>query len=319
MIWLWLILLVAGFVLLVWSADLFVEGTAALARNIGVSDLFIGLTAVSIGTSAPEIFIAIMDSFKFEPDIAIGNAIGSNVANMGLVLGITAMVVPLPYDKRILRSELPMLLFATVLAGFCLIDMKLGRVDGVIFLTLFGFIMYRMVRSSKNKEQLPDELENALSDIPSMGTGRASLQAVIGLVILVISANYLIVSPARNLAEALHVEVFDVGTTIVAVGTSLPELVVTLRAAIKGGYGIAIGNIVGSNLLNLLVVLSVPALMRPSTLTLLEFVTDYGMMFLLTVVIALFAYAVGAKKVITRLEGALLLAAWVGYIVLKYT
>ena len=319
MIWLWLILLVAGFVLLVWSADLFVEGTAALARNIGVSDLFIGLTAVSIGTSAPEIFIAITDSFKFEPDIAIGNAIGSNVANMGLVLGITALVVPLPYDKRILRSELPMLLVATVLAGICLIDLYLGRVDGILFLTLFGFIMYRMVRSSKKSEQLPNELENALSDIPSMGTRRASLQALIGLVILVISANYLIVVPARNLAEVLHVAVFDVGTTIVAVGTSLPELVVTLRAAIKGGYGIAIGNVVGSNMLNLLVVLSVPALIQPASLTLMEFVIDYGMMFLLTVVIALFAYAVGAKRVITRLEGALLLAAWIGYIVLKYT
>lgn len=319
MLWLWLTLLVAGFVLLVWSADLFVEGAAALARNIGVSDLFIGLTAVSIGTSAPEIFIALTDSFKLEPDIAIGNAIGSNVANMGLVLGITAIVVPLPYDKRILRSELPMLLIATVLGGICLVDLYLGRVDGILFLALFGFIMYRMVRTSTKTEQLPDELEHALSDIPNMGTMRASLQALIGLVVLVISANFLIVDPARSLAEELHVPVFDVGTTIVAVGTSLPELVVTLRAAIKGGYGIAIGNIVGSNMLNLLVVLSVPALMHPATLSLMEYLLDYGMMFVLTVVIALFAYAVGAKKVITRLEGALLLAAWIGYIVLKYT
>ena len=319
MIWLWLILLITGFVLLVWSADLFVEGTAALARNIGVSDLFIGLTAVSIGTSAPEIFIAITDSFKLEPDIAIGNAIGSNVANMGLVLGITAIVVPLPYDKRILRSELPMLLIATVLGGICLFDLHLGRVDGILFLALFGFIMYRMVRSSIKTEHLPDELEHALSDIPIMGTWRATLQALIGLAVLVVSANFLIVDPARSLAGELHVPVFDVGTTIVAVGTSLPELVVTLRAAIKGGYGIAIGNIVGSNMLNLLVVLSVPALMHPATLSLMEYLLDYGMMFVLTLVIALFAYAVGAKKVITRLEGALLLTAWVGYIVLKYT
>ncbi|MXZ43956.1 MAG: calcium/sodium antiporter [Gammaproteobacteria bacterium] len=319
MIWLWLILLVAGFVLLVWSADLFVEGTAALARNIGVSDLFIGLTAVSIGTSAPEIFIAITDSFRLEPDIAIGNAIGSNVANMGLVLGITALVVPLPYDKRILRSELPMLLIATVLAGICLVDLHLGRVDGILFLALFGFIMYRMVRSSTKTEHLPDELENALSDIPSMETGRASFQALIGLAILVVSSNFLIVEPARNLAGELHVAVFDVGTTIVAVGTSLPELAVTLRAALKGGYGIAIGNIVGSNMLNLLVVLSVPALMAPAKLSLSEYLFDYGVMFVLTVVIALFAYAVGAKKVITRLEGGLLLAAWIGYILLKYT
>ena len=319
MIWLWLILLVTGFVLLVWSADLFVEGTAALARNLGVSDLFIGLTAVSIGTSAPEIFIAITDSFKAEPDIAIGNAIGSNVANMGLVLGITALVVPLPYDQRILRSELPLLLLATVLAGICLVDLSLGRIDGILFLTMFGFIMYRMVRSSTQTEQLPDELEHALSDIPKIGTSRASLQAIIGLAVLVVSANFLIVDPARSLADALEVPVFDVGTTLVAVGTSLPELVVTLRAAIKGGYGIAIGNIVGSNMLNLLVVLSVPALMHPAKLSAMEFLLDFGMMFILTVTIALFADAVGAKKVITRLEGALLLAAWIGYIALKYT
>ena len=319
MIWLWLVALLAGFALLVWSADLFVEGTAALARNLGVSDLLIGLTAVSIGTSAPEIFIAVTDSFKLEPDIAIGNAIGSNVANMGLVLGLTALVVPLPYDQRILRSELPMLLIATVLAGICLMDLSLGRIDGILFLSMFGIIMYRMVRESRKTEHLPDELEHALSDIPKMETLRASLQAIFGLIVLVVSANFLIVDPARYLAGALQVPVFDVGTTIVAVGTSLPELAVTLRAAIKGGYGIAIGNIVGSNMLNLLVVLSVPALMHPAVLSPTEYLLDYGMMFILTVFIALFAYAVGANKVITRLEGGLLLGAWIGYILLKYT
>lgn len=319
MIWLWLLLLVVGFVLLVWSADLFVEGTAALARNIGVSDLFIGLTAVSIGTSAPEIMVALSASVSGHPDVAIGNAIGSNIANMGLVLGITAMVVPLPYDKRILRSEIPMLLIATALGAICLFHLRLGILDGVLFLSLFGIFMYRMARSSMKSDQLPEELERALSDLPEMRTLRASMQAIFGLIVLLVSSEWLIVAPAVNLAEAFQVPEIIVSLTIVAGGTSLPELAVTLRAATKGGYGIAIGNIVGSNMLNLLVVLSVPALLNPTMLEPVVFWRDYGVMFSFTVILALFTYAVGAKKVITRFEGGLLFTGYVAYVVLLYT
>lgn len=318
MIWLWLILLVAGFVLLVWSADLFVEAAAALARNLGVSDLLIGLTAVSIGTSAPEIMVALSASTTGHADVAIGNAIGSNIANMGLVLGITAMVVPLPYDKSILRSEIPMLLIATALGAICLSNLSLGVVDGVLFLCLFGIIMFRMARSSMRADHLPEELERALSDIPEMKTPRALMQAVFGLILLLVSSKWLIVAPAVNLATAFQVPEIIVSLTIVAGGTSLPELAVTLRAAIKGGYGIAIGNIVGSNILNLLVVLSVPALLHPTTLSPVVYWQDYGLMFVLTVVISLFAYAVGAKKVITRFEGGLLFTTYVAYIVWLY-
>ena len=319
MIWLWLILLVAGFALLVWSADLFVEAAAALARNLGVSNLVIGLTAVSIGTSAPEIMVALSASVTEHPDVAIGNAIGSNIANMGLVLGITAMVVPLPYDKSILRSEIPMLLIATALGAICLFDLSLGVVDGILFLCLFGIIMFRMARSSMKSDHLPEELERALSDIPEMKTQRALMQALFGLILLLVSSEWLIVWPAIELAEAFQVPEIIVSLTIVAGGTSLPELAVTLRAAIKGGYGIAIGNIVGSNILNLLVVLSVPALLSPTTLSPVVYWQNYGLMFALTVIISLFAYAVGAKKVITRFEGGLLFATYVAYIVWVYT
>lgn len=304
---------------LVWSADLFVEATAALARNLGVSDLVIGLTAVSIGTSAPEIMVALSASVTGYPDIAIGNAIGSNIANMGLVLGLTAMVVPLPYDKSILRSEIPMLLIATTLGAICLFDLSLGVVDGVLFLCLFGIIMVRMARTSMKSDHLPKELERALSDIPEMKTTRAVLQTVFGLILLLVSSEWLIVAPAVNLAEEFQVPEIIVSLTIVAGGTSLPELAVTLRAAIKGGYGIAIGNIVGSNMLNLLVVLSVPALLHPTTFGRIVYWQDYGIMFVLTMFISLFAYAVGAKKVITRFEGGLLLLTYIAYIVWLYT
>ena len=319
MIWLGLLELLAGFALLVWSADLFVEATAALARNLGVSDLVIGLTAVSIGTSAPEIMVAVTASYTGNPDIAIGNAIGSNIANMGLVLGITALVVPLPYDKRILRSEIPMLLVATVLGAICLFNLTLGMLDGILFLVLFSFIMFRMARSSMKSEQLPEELEHALSDIPEMKTVRALVQTLIGLILLLVSAEWLIVKPAKLLAEAFQVSDIIVSLTIVAGGTSLPELAVTLRSAIKGGYGIAIGNIVGSNILNLLIVLSVPAFLHPTTIKPLVYWQDYGMMFVLTIVISLFAYAVGAKKVITRFEGGLLFLTYVAFVIWLYS
>ncbi len=312
-----LVVIVVGFAALAWSADQFVEAAAALARNIGVSELFIGLTVVSIGTSAPEILVAIADSFTQTPDIAIGNAIGSNIANMGLVLGLTALVVPLPFAPSILKSEIPMLLGATTLGAILLFDLHVGRFDGLVMLGVFGLILFRMFRQSQKSEVIADELNFTLQGIPQLNTKRSVLQSILGLVILLISASA-IVWAAEKLALLLGVDEIIIGLTVVALGTSLPELAVTLRSAIKGGHAIAIGNIVGSNLLNLLVVLSVPALLHPSPIAPVEYWRDFGLMFFLTVLIAVFAYLSGSKKSITRLEGGFLLAIYIGYILLLY-
>lgn len=313
-----ILLLVVGFIALVWSADIFVEAAAALARNLGVSELVIGLTVVSIGTSAPEILVAVMDSYTTAPEIAIGNAIGSNIANMGLVLGVTALFVPLPYGKRIQKSEFPLLITATVLVAICLANLEVGRLDGLLFLALFAFILYRFVISSGRSKQFSEEIEHQLQGIPEMSVGKSILRSTISLIILLISAR-LIVIAAEGIATKLEVNEMIIGLTVVACGTSLPELAVTLRAALKGGHAIAIGNIIGSNILNLLVVLAVPAILHPSTITLMEYGRDFGVMFGLTLILGLFIYVSNRNETINRIHGAIFLILYISYITLLTT
>lgn len=313
-----ILLLVVGFIALVWSADIFVEAAAALARNLGVSELVIGLTVVSIGTSAPEILVAVMDSYTTAPEIAIGNAIGSNIANMGLVLGVTALFVPLPYGKRIQKSEFPLLFTATVLAAICLANLEVGRLDGFLFLALFAFILYRFVISSGRSKQFSEEIEHQLQGIPDMSVAKSIFRSIISLIILLVSAR-LIVIAAEGIASRLEVNEMIIGLTVVACGTSLPELAVTLRAALKGGHAIAIGNIIGSNILNLLVVLAVPAILHPSAITLMEYGRDFGLMFGLTVLLGLFVYVSNRKETINRIHGAIFLILYISYITLLTT
>ena len=304
-----ILLLVVGFIALVWSADIFVEAAAALARNLGVSELVIGLTVVSIGTSAPEILVAVMDSYTTAPEIAIGNAIGSNIANMGLVLGVTALFVPLPYGKRIQKSEFPLLITA---------NLEVGRLDGLLFLALFAFILYRFVISSGRSKQFSEEIEHQLQGIPEMSVGKSILRSTVSLIILLVSAR-LIVIAAEGIATKLEVNEMIIGLTVVACGTSLPELAVTLRAALKGGHAIAIGNIIGSNILNLLVVLAVPAILHPSAITLMEYGRDFGVMFGLTVILGLFIYVSNRNDTISRIHGAVFLILYISYITLLTT
>ncbi len=315
----WIGGLAVGFVVLVVSASYFVDGAKVTAHYLRVSELIIGLTAVSIGTSAPEIFVAIMDSLTESPDVAIGNAIGSNIANIGLVLGLTALVVPLPFGQRVLRHELPLLLLATFLAAFCLANLIVGYVDGILLLALLGFILYRLIRESQSTGQLPEEIESEVENLEGMSRRRAWIQLVVGLVVLVFSAK-LIVTAAEHLAHSMGVSEMLIGLTVVAAGTSLPELAATMAAALRKSPGIAVGNIVGSNILNLLAVLAVPALMKPTGtgITAIEYWRDFGTMFALTILVALFANGIGAKKIITRSEGAVLLASYCCYIVLVF-
>lgn len=313
-----ILLLVVGFIALVWSADIFVEAAAALARNLGVSELVIGLTVISIGTSAPEILVAVMDSYTTVPEIAIGNAIGSNIANMGLVLGVTALFVPLPYGKRIQKSEFPLLITATVLVAICLANLEVGRLDGLLFLALFAFILYRFVISSGRSKQFSEEIEHQLQGIPEMSVGKSILRSTVSLIILLVSAR-LIVIAAEGIATKLEVNEMIIGLTVVACGTSLPELAVTLRAALKGGHAIAIGNIIGSNILNLLVVLAVPAILHPSAITLMEYGRDFGVMFGLTIILGLFIYVSNRNDTISRIHGAVFLILYISYITLLTT
>ncbi len=308
--------LIGGFIALGWSADRFVAASAAAAKNLGVSKVVIGLTAVSIGTSAPEIMIGVSDCLEDDGGpIAIGNAIGSNIANIGLVLGITALVRPLPFAPPVLKRELPWLIYTTLLALVCLFNLYLGTFDGLVLLVGLALILYRLATVSKSG--LSDALESDLEDFPDMGTMKSAAWFVIGLAILLASSHMLVVA-AGEIAQRFQVSNMVIGLTVVAVGTSLPELSVTVTAARQGHVDMAIGNVVGSNILNILAVLAIPALMAPQEISPVVLWRNYGMMMALTALLVLFAYGIGSRKVITRFEGTVLLAAWIGFTYLNY-
>ena len=311
--WIPVLGLIVGFMTLVWSADKFLSGAASTAQNLGMSKIVIGLTIVSIGTSAPEIFVAITATLSGNPVLGIGNAIGSNIANIGLVLGVTAIVAPLPFSKRVLQAELPWLLGATLLALILMFNLELRLVDSLVLLSGLLLILYLLVSSrSPDGANLSETVRDELDELPEMTTSRGVMWLIGGLVILVGSAELLVWS-ATDIAEQLGVSDLVVGLTVVAVGTSLPELAATVAAAIKGHADIAIGNVVGSNILNILAVLAVPGLLTTAQMEPVALWRDCGMMAALTLLLALFAYGINSRAVITRFEGAVMLLAWIGY------
>lgn len=314
--WVPLLALILGFITLVWSADRFLSGAASTASNLGVSKMMIGLTVVSLGTSAPELLVSLTAALEGNPLLAVGNAIGSNIANIGLVLGITALIAPLPFSQAVLRSELPWLLGATALALILMFDLKLTFMDGALLLTGLSLIMYRLVHTQLNPRDGYDRgahsIEDELDELPDMSPLQGWLWLGIGLLVLVGSAE-LLVWAATEIAFELGVSEMVIGLTIVAIGTSLPELAATVGSALKGDPDIAIGNVVGSNILNILAVLAVPALVGGTDISALALWRDCGMMLAVTLLLALFAYAINSQPVITRFEGLVLLAAWIGY------
>lgn len=310
--WIQLTLIVLGFVALIWSADKFLSGAAATATNMGVSKMMIGLTVVSVGTSAPEIVVATMAALDGNSLLAVGNAIGSNIANIGLVLGITAIITPLPFSANVRRKELPWLLGATFLAMILLFDRHLGFVDGIILLLGLTYILWQLVASQSDPEYSTDAISDELGELPEMTNKQSIIWLIIGLVVLLISAQILVYA-ATNIASTLGVSDMIIGLTIVAVGTSLPELAATVGSAIKGQPDIAIGNVVGSNILNILAVLAVPGLIHATDMDYAALWRDSGMMLALTLMLALFAYGLNSRTVITRFEGSVMLMAWIGY------
>ena len=309
--WVPLLLLIFGFIALVWSADRFLSGAAACATNLGVSKMLIGLTVVSVGTSAPEILVATFAALDDKPLLAVGNAIGSNIANIGLVLGITALIAPLPFSSTVRRQELPWLLAATGFTLVLLFDQHLSRLDGLLLLLGLFVILYLLMRG-QSEDELSASLQEELDELPEMTTPQAVAWLGLGLIVLLISAQVLVYA-ATWIAQALGVSDMIIGLTIVAVGTSLPELAATIGSAVKGHPDIAIGNVVGSNILNILAVLCVPGILSGATIDAVSLWRDCGMMLALTLMLALFAYGINSRPVITRFEGAVMLLFWIGY------
>ncbi|MFT5720712.1 MAG: cation:H+ antiporter [Motiliproteus sp.] len=306
--------ILAGFVILIWSADRFVTGAAATAKNLGMSPMLIGLTIVSIGTSAPEMLVSGIASYTGAGGLAIGNALGSNIANIGLVLGITALIAPLPVKSGILRKELPLLLAVSVLAGLVLIDGELDRLDGGIL--LIGLVITLILFARFQRYADPDEIAHEEEELPDLPQARALFWLIIGLILLAASSR-LLVWGATDIATGLGVSDLIIGLTIVAIGTSLPELAASVASALKGHHDIAIGNIVGSNIFNLLAVMSLPGLIHPISFDSLVLWRDYGAMMLFTLALLAFAYLMGRGK-INCVEGCLLLTGYSGYLGLLY-
>jgi cation:H+ antiporter len=282
-----------GFIILVWSADLFVAGAAAIAENMGMSPILIGLTIVSLGTSAPEVLVSINAAIYGAGDLAIGNAIGSNIANMGLVLGITVLLAPLPVHPNRLRRELPTLLAVTLGCGLLLLDSELDWLDGLLMLAALTFILFEMIRSQSHDPNAAEEAN--VEELPHMRPVRAWVSFAIGLALLIASSK-LLVWGASNIALELGVSPLVIGLSIVAVGTSLPELAASLASAMKGHAEIALGNVMGSNLFNLLGVMSLPGLFETQLLGEEVLLRDYSSMLGITLLMAASMYAGSLRR-----------------------
>ncbi len=308
-----ILLVVAGLVLLIWGADRFVHGAAATARNLGVAPLLIGLTVVAFATSAPEILVSAVAAIQGQPGLAFGNAIGSNIVNIGLVLGLTALIRPIELKSATLRREMPALLAVSLLAVSLFLDSFLSRVDGIVMLTGLVIVMVWLARLGMRSAATDPIAQDYDAEIPTdVSMPMAIVWLLVGFATLLLGAE-LLVDGAVGIAEMLGVSEVVIGITIVAFGTSLPELAVSLASALKGEYGLAIGNIVGSNIFNLLAVIGVaasisPASLPPSVLSLHIFV-----MVAFTLVLFAMTYDYDGKAQLSRLEGVALFIAYIAY------
>lgn len=311
-----IVVIIVGLGLLVWGAERFVHGAAAIAKNFGVSPLIIGLTIVGIGTSAPEILISIIAAYQGNPALAVGNALGSNIANIALVLGITAIVMPLAVKSETLRREYPIMFSVMLLALVLVVDYHLGHLDGLILISGLFVMLYWMIKQSSKQKRDPMEQEFE-QEIPNISNKSAFLWFIIGLTLLIISSRGLVWGSV-NIATAMGISDLIIGLTIVAIGTSLPELAASVMSALKKEHDIAVGNIIGSNMFNMLVVFGIPGLVAPHTLDASVLERDFPVMIGLS--IALFIVAYGFKKEgrINRFEGVLLLGGYIAYMTVLY-
>lgn len=323
-----IVAVIVGLVVLVWSADKFVDGAVGVARFCGMSTLLIGMVVVGFGTSAPEMVVSALSAMQGNPELALGNAYGSNIANIALILGVTAVIMPVLVKREALKRDLPILLAVTALTIVLLVDGGVSRLDGVILLLVFagvmGFNIWSELRSKKAAGNATDAADDASEDgAESASLGKSIFWLVLGLVLLVVSSRALVWG-ACDIARALGVSDLLIGLTIVAVGTSLPELASSIVAARKGEDDLAFGNIVGSNLFNTLAVVGIAATIAPmQSFDANVLVRDLPVMAVLTVLLLLFGLPTRISKIgkdgrrigrINHIEGAVFLVAYIGYL-----
>ena len=306
--------IIVGFALLIWSADKFVLGASNTARSFSISPLIVGVVIVGLGTSAPEMLVSAIAAGQGKTGISIGNALGSNITNVGLMLGLTALLYPLHIHSKLLKREMPVLLAIIALSLFLLWDQHLGFFDGLILVCMmFAMLAFTVYEAkSHGDDSLPQEI---LDEMPEeVSKGEALKWLFIGIVVLILSSRVLVWG-AVEVARYCEVSDLIIGLTIIAIGTSLPELAATIAAARKKEFDLAVGNIIGSNIFNLLGVMALPGLIKPDGFDIEVLTRDYPVMIGLTLALILYsiAWRKGKTSVVARLEGGLLLAGYIGY------
>ena len=312
---LYLLAILAGFGILVWSADKFVEGAASTAKHLGMPSLLIGILIVGFGTSAPEMVVSAIAAMEGNPGLALGNAIGSNIVNVALILGVTALISPIVVNSNIVKKEMPLLLGIVLISGYLLLDNTLTFVEGIaLLLGFFGLIAWSIISALKSKnDALESEIEDELVE-HEMSLKAGVFWLVLGLVLL-IGSSRLLVWGAVGVAHEFGVSDLIIGLTIVALGTSLPELAASVIAARKGEHDIAIGNVVGSNMFNILAVIGIATVIAPMNNIPLEVLQrDWTIMLLLTIALFVMAYGFkGRNGRINRVEGTILILCYAAY------
>ena len=309
--------LAVGIAVLVWSADVFVGGSAALARRCGMSSLLIGMVVIGFGTSMPEMLVSVLAAAERSPSIALGNAYGSNTANIGLILGLTAALAPVAVAKSVLKRELPILIGVTLISYLLLFNGKISRLESAIMLAIFvGVICFNIYTGKRQAEEAENDAE-----AKPVSLGKSLLMVVGGLIMLVASSRLLVVC-AIGIARFLGVPDLIIGLTIVAVGTSLPELASSLAAVRKREHDMVLGNIIGSNLFNTLAVVGLACVISPMTdgadreAVHAVIVRDYPTVAFMTMALLLVCipWKRGTKAIVNRLEGFLLLLVYLAYL-----
>ncbi|WP_191964428.1 calcium/sodium antiporter [Marinobacter confluentis] len=306
--------IVFGLILLVWSADRFIEGAAATAKHLGMPSLLIGMVIIGFGTSAPELAVSAMAALDGNPGLALGNGYGSNITNIAVIVGITALIAPIAVHSQVLRKELPLLLALTFIAGYQLIDGELSRLDGWVLLAVFFAVMgWSIFQGIRGKgDSLAGDVDTEIIDHP-MPLNKAIMWLVIGLVLLLISSRMLVWG-AVFIAQSLGISDLIIGLTVVAIGTSLPELASALAAVKKNEHDLILGNIIGSGIFNTLAVVGVAATIHPLAVESDVLYRDWTLMTALTLGLMLMGFGLtGRPRIITRLDGLILSLVYVGY------
>ena len=315
-----IVAVIVGLAVLVWSADKFVDGAVGVAEFCGMSTLLIGMVVVGFGTSAPELTVSAISAAQGNPELALGNAYGSNIANIALILGATALISPILMQRSVLRGDLPILLAVSVLSIILVWDGSVARWNGILLLAVFAAAMAYSIHRELKKAKLEKSESlsgNADSAEPKkVSLGKSVFWLVLGLVLLVVSSRALVWG-AVEIARTLGVSDLLIGLTIVAIGTSLPELASSIAAARKGENDIALGNIIGSNLFNTLAVVGLAAIVSPMD-AIEKAVTyrDMPLMIALTVALIVLGFRRKGDGRLNRIAGAILLAIYAGYLAL---